>query len=50
VDDDASIREARMSGLELQKRLNVERPGIPIVFITAHSDDVSRQRALNAEL
>jgi FixJ family two-component response regulator len=37
-----------MSGFELQKRLNAERPGIPIIFITAHSDDVSRQRALNA--
>ncbi len=37
-----------MSGFELQKRLNVERPGTPIIFITAHSDEVSRQRALKA--
>ncbi|MGP0076306.1 MAG: response regulator [Bryobacteraceae bacterium] len=37
-----------MNGFELQKRLNIERRGIPIVFITAHSDDASRQRALNA--
>jgi FixJ family two-component response regulator len=36
-----------MSGFELQNRLNVERRGIPIIFITAHSDEVSRQRALN---
>ena len=35
-----------MSGFELQNHLNVERRGIPIVFITAHSDDASRQRAL----
>src|SRR5277367_4258759 len=35
-----------MNGFELQNRLNMERPGIPIVFITAHSDEVSRQRAL----
>jgi FixJ family two-component response regulator len=37
-----------MSGFELQNRLNLERRGIPIVFITAHSDDASRQRALKA--
>ena len=35
-----------MNGFELQNLLNIERRGIPIVFITAHSDDVSRQRAL----
>src|ERR1700678_2326816 len=35
-----------MSGFELQSRLNVERRAIPIIFITAHADDVSRQRAL----
>jgi len=35
-----------MNGFELQNRLNLERRGIPIVFITAHSDDASRQRAM----
>lgn len=35
-----------MSGFELQDRLRVERPDIPVVFITAHSDDLSRERAL----
>jgi FixJ family two-component response regulator len=35
-----------MSGFELQNRLNVERRGIPIIFITAHADEASRQRAL----
>ena len=35
-----------MSGFELQDRLNAERRPIPIVFITAHADEVSRQRAL----
>jgi FixJ family two-component response regulator len=35
-----------MSGFELQNRLNLERRGIPIVFITAHSDEASRDRAL----
>lgn len=35
-----------MSGFELQSYLNIEQPGLPIVFITAHSDEASRQRAL----
>ena len=35
-----------MSGFELQSLLNVERRGIPIIFITAHADETSRQRAL----
>jgi FixJ family two-component response regulator len=35
-----------MSGFELQNRLNIERPAIPVIFITAHADDASRQRAL----
>jgi len=35
-----------MNGFELQTRLNRERRGIPIIFITAHADEASRQRAL----
>jgi len=35
-----------MSGFDLQSHLNRMRPRIPIVFITAHSDDASRQRVL----
>jgi FixJ family two-component response regulator len=35
-----------MSGFELQNRLNSESRAIPIIFITAHSDEVSRERAL----
>jgi FixJ family two-component response regulator len=35
-----------MSGFELQNHLNIERRSIPIIFITAHADEVSRQRAL----
>ncbi len=35
-----------MSGFELQKYMNFERRGIPIIFITAHADESSRQRAL----
>jgi len=35
-----------MSGLELQNHLNREQRSIPIVFISAHADEASRQRAL----
>jgi FixJ family two-component response regulator len=35
-----------MNGFELQNRLNSERRGIPIIFITAQADEASRQRAL----
>jgi FixJ family two-component response regulator len=37
-----------MNGFELQSQLNSERRGIPIIFITAHADDISRQRALKS--
>jgi FixJ family two-component response regulator len=35
-----------MSGFELQSHLNAERRGIPVIFITAHADEISRERAL----
>ena len=35
-----------MNGFELQNHLKAEGRAIPIIFITAHSDDASRQRAL----
>ncbi len=37
-----------MNGFELQSRLHTERPGIPIIFITAHADEASRLRALKS--
>src|ERR1700689_4927016 len=37
-----------MSGFELQSHLNSEQRAIPIIFITAHADDASRQRALKS--
>jgi FixJ family two-component response regulator len=37
-----------MNGYELQARLKAEHRAIPIVFITAHADELSRQRALAA--
>jgi FixJ family two-component response regulator len=35
-----------MTGFHLQERLNAERRKIPIIFITAHADELSRQKAL----
>lgn len=35
-----------MSGLELQLELRRRREAIPIIFITAQKDDISRERAL----
>jgi|ERR1700691_601196 FixJ family two-component response regulator len=40
------IHLPKMNGFELQAYLNFERRRIPIVFITAHADEASRQRAL----
>jgi len=37
-----------MNGFELQNHLNEKQLNIPIVFITAHADEPSRQRALKA--
>jgi FixJ family two-component response regulator len=37
-----------MNGFELQEHLNAERRKIPIIFITAHADEPSRQRALKS--
>ena len=44
----ADIRMPRMSGLELQERLNSERCRIPIIFITAHGDAKMRLQAMRA--
>jgi FixJ family two-component response regulator len=35
-----------MNGFELQSHLKTEGRDIPMIFITAHSDEASRQRAL----
>jgi FixJ family two-component response regulator len=37
-----------MNGFELQAHLRAEQRAIPIIFITAHADDVSREQALKA--
>ena len=42
------IRMPGMSGLELQRRLAAEGFGVPIIFISAHSDDQIRAQAMDA--
>jgi FixJ family two-component response regulator len=40
------VRMPGMSGLELQRRLVVRHPEMPVIFITAHGDEELRSRAL----
>ena len=42
------IRMQGMSGLELQSKLSKDDRRIPIIFITAHSDENTRMQALRA--
>lgn len=37
-----------MSGFQLQEQLRAEGCRIPIIFITAHADELSREKALRA--
>ena len=41
------VRLPGMTGLELQHKLAASHCKIPVIFITAHGDDVARVRALN---
>jgi len=42
----ADVRMPSIDGLELQRRIRLTRPELPVVFISAHSDDAVRDRAL----
>jgi len=42
------IRMPGLSGLDLQARLNAEHIRIPIIFMTAHSDERIRMQALRS--
>jgi FixJ family two-component response regulator len=44
----ADIRMPGMSGLELQTKLKAEGSRIPIIFISAHSDDKIKLQAMTA--
>ena len=41
------VRMPGMNGIELQRRIRLERPELPIIFISAHQDDEARERALD---
>lgn len=40
------VRMPAMDGVELQRRVRLARPELPIIFITAHHDDELERRAL----
>ena len=40
------VRMAGIDGLELQRRVRSDRPQLPVIFISAHHDDVIRSKAL----
>jgi len=41
------VRMPGMDGIALQQRIRLERPDLPVIFISAHHDDEARQRALD---
>jgi len=41
------VRMPGMDGIELQRRIRLDRPDLPVIFISAHHDDEARQRALD---
>jgi DNA-binding response OmpR family regulator len=36
-----------MDGIELQRRIRLEHPKLPVIFISAHHDEKTRRRALD---
>jgi FixJ family two-component response regulator len=42
------VRMPAMSGLVLQELLNTEASRLPIIFVTAHDDQASRRKAIDA--
>jgi FixJ family two-component response regulator len=41
------VRMPGIDGLELQRRVRIQYPRLPVILITAHYDDEIRQRALS---
>jgi FixJ family two-component response regulator len=41
------VRMPGMNGIELQRRIRLERPELPVIFISAHYDEKTRNRALD---
>lgn len=44
------VRMPGMDGIELQRRVRLERPELPVIFISAHYDDETRRRPSAEEL
>jgi FixJ family two-component response regulator len=42
----ADVQMPVVDGLELQRRIRLARPELPVVFISAYGDDAARERAL----
>ena len=40
------VRMPGMDGIELQRRIRLVRPGLPVILISAHYDDGIRQKAI----
>ena len=41
------VRMPGMDGIELQRRIRLERPTLPVIFISAHDNPETRQQALS---
>jgi FixJ family two-component response regulator len=41
------VRMPGINGIELQRRIRIERPDLPVIFISAHNDDETRRRAFD---
>jgi FixJ family two-component response regulator len=39
------VRMAEMTGIELQREVRLQRPDLPIIFVSAHSDLSTREHA-----
>ena len=42
----ADMRMPGLDGIELQRRVRAERPGLPLIFISAHDDKAVHELAL----
>lgn len=43
----SDLRMPGMDGIQLQRRIRLERPTFPVIFISAHDNPEARQIALN---